>query len=208
VWRAQGLAVAFVAQQHGQHRWMPLMVDEVLRMGAYRGRPVVGRLPTEVHAELAAVAERLEVADLRRRSFGALSGGQRQRVLVAQALVGSPRLLLLDEPITGLDLASQHTILTVIAAEVAAGATVLYSTHHLAEARRADRVVLLAGRVVAAGAPADVLRPDLLASAFGGRVLRLGAGAVLVDDHGHGVHDGTEHDHIDGADHLPVEERS
>ncbi|MGH9134014.1 MAG: hypothetical protein ACRDZZ_08770, partial [Ilumatobacteraceae bacterium] len=76
----------------------------------------------------------------------------------------------------------------------------------LEEARRAERVVLLAGEVVADGPPADVLRADLLASAFGGRVLRLDGSTVLVDDHGHGVHDGSEHDHIDGAHHLPTEE--
>ena len=208
VWRADGVGVAFVAQQHGHHRWLPLMVEEVLRMGTYRGRPLVRRIGSEHRAELDAIAERLEVADLRRRAFGALSGGQRQRVLVAQALIGSPRLLLLDEPITGLDLASQQTILGVIDKEVASGSAVVYSTHHLEEARRAERVVLLAGEVVAAGSPSEVLRADLLAQAFGGRVLRLDEStAVLVDDHGHGVHDGSEHDHIDGAHHLPAEDQ-
>jgi ABC-type Mn2+/Zn2+ transport system ATPase subunit len=182
------------------------MVDEVLRMGIYRGSPFVRRIRSDQRAELDAIADRLEVADLRRRGFGALSGGQRQRVLVAQALVGSPRLLLLDEPITGLDLASQHTILAVIGEEVAAGSAVVYSTHHLEEARRAERVVLLAGEIVAAGLPSDVLRGDLLARAFGGRVLRIDESSVLVDDHGHGVHDGTDHDHVDGAHHLPTEE--
>lgn len=206
VWRADGLGVAFVAQQHGHHRWLPLMVDEVLRMGIYRGSPFVRRIRSDQRAELDAIADRLEVADLRRRGFGALSGGQRQRVLVAQALVGSPRLLLLDEPITGLDLASQQTILAVIGEEVAAGSAVVYSTHHLEEARRAERVVLLAGEIVAAGLPSDVLRGDLLARAFGGRVLRIDDSTVLVDDHGHGVHDGTDHDHVDGAHHLPTEE--
>jgi iron complex transport system ATP-binding protein len=206
VWRADGLGVAFVAQQHGQHRWMPLMVEEVLRMGTYRGRPLVRRIGSTQRAELDAIAVRLEVADLRRRAFGALSGGQRQRVLVAQALIGSPRLLLLDEPITGLDLASQQTILAVIGDEVASGSAVLYSTHHLEEARRAEHVVLLAGEIVAEGPPSDVLRADLLALAFGGRVLRLDDSSVLVDDHGHGVHDGSDHDHIDGAHHLPAEE--
>ena len=153
VWRADGVGVAFVAQQHGHHRWLPLMVEEVLRMGTYRGRPLVRRIGSEHRAELDAIAERLEVADLRRRAFGALSGGQRQRILVAQALIGSPRLLLLDEPITGLDLASQQTILGVIGEEVASGSAVVYSTHHLEEARRAERVVLLAGEIVAAGSP-------------------------------------------------------
>ena len=60
--------------------------------------------------------------------------------------------------------------------------------------------------MVAAGPPSEVLRADLLALAFGGRVLRIDDRAMLVDDHGHGVHDGSDHDHIDGAHHLPANE--
>lgn len=199
--RAPGIDAAFIAQQHEHHDWMPLPVDEVLRMGCYRARGLLGRITRADRAEIRQVAERLEVADLLRRSFSDLSGGQRQRVLVAQALIGSPRLLLLDEPITGLDLPSQETILSIIDAEVAAGATVVFSTHHLEEAKRAQRVVLLAGCVIADGAPDAVLRPDHLAVAFGGRLLRIGGEALLVDDHGHGH--GDEHSHDDvGHRHL------
>ncbi len=196
--RRAGVTASFVAQQHGHHRWLPLTVAEVLKMGCYRSAGLFGRITRADHVEIDEVAERLEVADLERRSFGDLSGGQRQRVLVAQALIGRPMLLLLDEPITGLDLASQDTILRVIDEEKVAGSTVAFSTHHLDEARRADRVVLLAGAVIATGAPADVLTPSLLAEAYGGRVLRLGPDAVLVDDHGHGV----DHDDCDPVEHF------
>jgi ABC-type Mn2+/Zn2+ transport system ATPase subunit len=193
--RAPGVEAAFIAQQHEHHDWMPLPVDEVIRMGCYRSRGLLGRITRADRAEIHAVAERLEVSDLLRRSFSELSGGQRQRVLVAQALIGSPRLLLLDEPITGLDLASQETILSIIDAEVAAGSTVVFSTHHLEEAKRAGRVMLLAGCVIADGTPDEVLRPEHLATAFGGRLLRIGGEALLVDDHGHG------HSHALGDDH-------
>jgi len=203
--RASGVDAAFIGQQHEHHAWMPLPVDEVIRMGCYRSRGLLGRITRADRAEIGDVAERLEVADLLRRPFSELSGGQRQRVLVAQALIGSPRLLLLDEPITGLDLASQDTILSIIDVEVAAGATVVFSTHHLEEAKRAGRVMLLAGCVIADGAPDDVLVPEHLATAFGGRLLRVGGEALLVDDHGHGhSHDlGDEHNHDDvGHRHL------
>jgi ABC-type Mn2+/Zn2+ transport system ATPase subunit len=203
--RAPGVEAAFIAQQHEHHNWMPLPVDEVIRMGCYRARGLLGRITRADRAEIRAVAERLDVADLLRRSFSELSGGQRQRVLVAQALIGSPRLLLLDEPITGLDLPSQETILSIIDAEVSTGATVVFSTHHLEEAKRAGRVMLLAGCVIADGTPEEVLRPEHLATAFGGRLLRIGGEALLVDDHGHGhSHDlGDDHHHDDvGHRHL------
>jgi manganese/iron transport system ATP-binding protein len=175
--------VALVAQHQQHHPWMPLSVDEVLRMGRFRHwvRPL-GR------ADRLAVdraAERLEVTHLRRRAYGDLSGGQRQRVLVAKALAAEPDILLLDEPVTGLDLPSQAVILEVIDEHAAAGGTVMFSTHHLGEARRAARVLLLAGCVLADGPPEDVLVPDLLAEAFGGRMVAVDGTAVVVDDHGH-----------------------
>jgi len=205
VTRADGLEAAFVAQQHGHHDWMPLPVDEVLQMGCYRRRGLLGRITRADRAEMHEVAQRLEVADLVHRSFGELSGGQRQRVLVAQALIGSPGLLLLDEPITGLDLPSQETILRIIDAEVARGATVVFSTHHLEEAKRAARVMLLGGCVIADGTADDVLQPKYLAQAFGSRLLNVGGQALLVDDHGHGhghdVGDEAHHDDV-GHRHL------
>lgn len=201
--RTDGLEAAFIAQQHGHHQWMPLPVEEVLRMACYRRRGLLGRITSADRAEIRAVADRLQVGDLSKRSFGELSGGQRQRVLVAQALVGSPGLLLLDEPITGLDLPSQETILRIIDEEVARGAAVVFSTHHLEEAKRADRVMLLAGCVIADGSATDVLVPEHLAVAFGGRLLRLGDHSLLVDDHGHGHDHGPSPSHDDiGHRHL------
>jgi ABC-type Mn2+/Zn2+ transport system ATPase subunit len=178
--------VAFVAQQQHHHRWMPLSVQEVLVMGRYGRRGLLGRFRSADRAAIAGAAERLDVAELVHRPFGELSGGQQQRVLVAQAVASEPDLLLLDEPVTGLDLVSQQRILELIDEEVAAGASVVLSTHHLGEARRADRVLLLAGCVVADGPPAIALRADLLAEAFGDRLVPASAGTVVIDDHGHG----------------------
>jgi ABC-type Mn2+/Zn2+ transport system ATPase subunit len=205
VQRADGVQASFIAQQHEHHDWMPVPVDEVLRMGCYRQRGLLGRITRGDRAEIRHVAERSGVSDLLRRSFSELSGGQRQRVLVAQALIGSPGLLLLDEPITGLDLPSQEAILSIIDEEIANGSTVVFSTHHLEEAKRAQRVMLLAGCLIADGTPDEVLRPEHLATAFGGRLLRLGGETILVDDHGHGhSHDlGDDHNHDDvGHRHL------
>lgn len=177
--------VAMVTQQRDYHRWMPLSVDEVLRIGRYQRRGLLGRLRADDRRAIDHAAELLEVTQLRRRAFGDLSGGQQQRVLVAQAVASEPDLLLLDEPITGLDLPSQLRILEVIDRHARHGGSVVFSTHHLAEARRADRVMLLAGCLLADGPPEDVLVPSLLAEAFGGRLIRDDGLSIVVDDHGH-----------------------
>lgn len=189
--------VAYVLQAHGTGAWMPLTVLEVLRMGRFGSRGLLGRLRREDHRIVDEVAQRLEVGHLLGRQFGELSGGQRQRVRVAQALAQEPRLLLLDEPVTGLDLASQERILRLIDEEVARGTTVVISTHNLDEARHCEQVVLLAGRVVGVGPPAAVLTPDLLRQAYGGRLLGdhhghdHGGELLVLDDHGH--HHGQDH---------------
>lgn len=183
-------SVSMVTQHPEHHRWMPLSVDEVLRMGRYPRRGLLGRLRADDHESIDRAADRLEVSHLRTRSFGDLSGGQQQRVLVAQALAGEPEILLLDEPVTGLDLPSQLRILDVIERFAGDGGIVVFSTHHLAEARRADRVMLMAGCVLADGAPADVLVPDLLAETFGGRLIRDDGTSIVVDEHGHHGHHG------------------
>ena len=186
--------IALVAQQSHQARWMPLTVGEVLRMGRYGRRGLIGRLGDRDHQLVAEAAQRMKVDDLTNRQVSELSGGQRQRVLVAQALAQDAGLLLLDEPITGLDLPSQQRILDVIAEETAAGATVLLSTHHLDEAHHCDRVLLLSGRLVADGPPEAVLTPARLRETYGARLLGDHADhghpteLLILDEHGHGNH--------------------
>ena len=105
-----------------------------------------------------------QVDDLARRRFGQLSGGQRQRVLLALALIGQPRVLVLDEPGSGLDPASKRALGELIRAQRERGTTVLLCTHDLEEAARlADEVVIVdRGRVIAQGTPRELTRslPD------------------------------------------------
>jgi len=193
-------AVAFVAQHQRQHPWMPLTVGEVLGMARYRQRGLWRPLRRADRAAMTAAAERLDVADLTRRSFQQLSGGQRQRVLVAAALASDAEMLLLDEPITGLDPPSQQRILGVVDDERDSGRLVVLSTHHLDEARRCDRVLLLANvepsepdrqsSVVADGSPAGALTSRNLDRAFGSHVVDEASrpGTIVLDEHGH-AHD-------------------
>jgi len=101
------------------------------------------------------VLRRAGIADVAAKRYGRLSGGQKQRVRFAAALVGDPRLLVLDEPTVAMDVAARRDFWTAMRAT---DATVLFATHYLAEAEEfADRVVLLRdGRVAADGSVAQV----------------------------------------------------
>lgn len=152
----------------------------------------VGRhFPQRVDA--AELADQFGFSDLMRRQCGSLSGGQRRRVSVALAFVGTPRLVLLDEPTTGLDVDARRVLWEAVRDCHANGATVVVTSHYLDEIEAlADRVVVVDhGRVIEDGSLADVLRavdrarvslrtvapdavagldPDAVAEASGGRL--------------------------------------
>ncbi len=176
--------VAYVLQSQHAAEHLLVTAREVVRL-ARPARLLFGRSSRDDRRVVDDVMERLGVADLANRHLADMSGGQRQRVFIAQGLAQDADILLLDEPVAGLDLASEQTIRTAIDDESSSGRTVLVATHDLDEAMRADRVVLLNGSVVAVGAPADVLRPENLRRAYRGRVLELGDGSVAVDDDHH-----------------------
>lgn len=187
--------VALVLQTTDVDRSLPITVRDTVRMARY---PLLGpfrRFGPVDHAAVDDAMGRLDITDLASRQLHELSGGQRQRVLVAQGLAQQADLLLLDEPITGLDVTSRQHILDVIAHERGLGHTVVLSTHDLAEARLCDLVLLLAKRLVAFGPPDEVLTAGPLSEAFGGRVLQLGDGSLFVDDPHHVHHDGDDHEH-------------
>ena len=102
--------------------------------------------------------ERVGLTEVARRPYGKLSGGQKQRLHLAIALVGDPRVLVLDEPTTGLDAGSRRALWAIVRTLLGRGRAVVLTTHDLAEADAlADRVVMLhRGRVLAEGTPAEV----------------------------------------------------
>lgn len=184
--------VAYVMQSAKVNEQLPVTVREVVTMGRYATRGALGPMSAADRGIVDAAIDRLELADLTGRHLGELSGGQRQRVFVAQGLAQDAEVLLLDEPVTGLDVVSRQRILDVVAEERSAGRTIVMTTHDLSEAAETDHVLLLAGRVVASGAADTVLTTENLAAAYGGRMLRLADGVVLIDDPHHHAHG---HDH-------------
>ena len=180
--------VAYVMQQTRTGALLPMSVLEVVRMGRYGLRGMFGRFRAEDHDAVEDAMSRLEVTGIARRQLRELSGGQRQRVLMAQGLAQRAPVLLLDEPVTGLDLVSRRRITEVVAEECDGGTTVVVSTHDLTDAEGADHVVLLSGRIVAQGPPADVLTPENLRAAYGGRFIQLSPDDAGVDEHVHPHH--------------------
>ena len=178
-------SLALVLQSTDIDPSLPITVLEAVRMARYPHRGMFGRMRAEDHSAIDDALRRAGAGDFKGRQIHELSGGQRQRVLVAQGLAQQADVLLLDEPVTGLDLVSREVILDVVREERAAGRTVLMTTHSLEDAAECDLVVLLAGRMVAFGTPAEVLTEAHLNAAFGGRVLRLANGQLLLDDPHH-----------------------
>jgi ABC-type Mn2+/Zn2+ transport system ATPase subunit len=180
---------AIVAQTERSRLDFPVTALDVAAMGT------VARLPwwrrpgrTERHEALDALGA-VGLREQAGRSFGDLSGGQRQRVLIARALVQDARLLLLDEPFTGLDALAADRLESLLADLAAAGRGVLIATHDVEQARSWDRVLCLNRRQVAFGTPEEALTRATLATTYGGAIVTLpgtGERVLLPADHHHG----------------------
>lgn len=142
--------LGYVPQRESLDAIFPLSVEEVVEMGAY-GRLSGLRLLARAERELArAQLERVGLEDRARAPFSRLSGGQRQRVLIARALMGAPRLLVLDEPTSGVDHEAELRVLDLLKSLCEKeNMAVLLVSHHLALLRHAVQDVLLidGGRV-------------------------------------------------------------
>lgn len=176
-------APSFVLQSTDVERSLPITVWDTVATARYPSLGLLRRFGAQDRAAIGRAMERLAIADLADRQLHDLSGGQRQRVMVAQGLAQEASVLLLDEPVTGLDIVSRSLILEVIDEERADGKIVLFTTHALDEARRCDQVLLLAGAPIAIGPPDEVLCEEHLKAAFGGRFIRVGDTIVLDDPH-------------------------
>jgi ABC-type Mn2+/Zn2+ transport system ATPase subunit len=122
-------------------------------------------------AQVEVLLERLGLAGMARRHIRHLSGGQQQRVFIARALLRGAKLLLLDEPTSGVDVRTRHEVLHLLADLHHDGIAVVLTTHDInGVAAHIPRLVCLNGRVIADGRPLDVITPEVLEETYGARL--------------------------------------
>ena len=177
--------VAYVPQAEEVDWSFPVLVEDVVMMGRYGHMGFLRRpKPADRRAVDDALA-RVGMTDLRHRQIGELSGGQRKRAFLARALAQDGRLILLDEPFTGVDVKTEEQIVALLRELRDEGRVMLVSTHNLGSVPEfCDRTILIKGTVLAAGPTEEVFTSANLERAFGGvlRHFTLGSRALHDDD--------------------------
>jgi manganese/iron transport system ATP-binding protein len=176
--------VAYVPQSEEVDWSFPVLVEDVVMMGRYGHMGFFRRPSAADHAAVTNALARVNMGEYRKRQIGELSGGQRKRVFLARALAQDGRVILLDEPFTGVDVQTEDAIVVLLREMRDEGRVILVSTHNLGSVPEfCDRTVLVKGTVLAYGPTETTFTRENLELAFGG-VLRhfvLG-GADLHDD--------------------------
>jgi ABC-type Mn2+/Zn2+ transport system ATPase subunit len=164
---------ATVPQTERSRLDFPVSALDVALMGALPRLPWWRRPGHADRKAALAALERVGVAARAYDTFGDLSGGLRQRVLIARGLVQDAKLLLLDEPFSGLDVPAAKGLETLIAELAAEGRGIIIATHDLAQARHWDAVLCLNRRQIAFGKPDTVLDREVLEATYGGAIVEI-----------------------------------
>lgn len=163
--------VAYVPQRGAVDWDFPVTVEQVAMMGRYGMIPWWRGPRAEDRERVEHALKTVRMEDYRGRQIGQLSGGQQQRVFMARALAQGADILLLDEPFAGVDAATEHALLDVLAQSKLDGKTLVVVHHDLATAAEYfDRLVLVKQRLFASGSPEQVMREDLLGQVYEGKL--------------------------------------
>ena len=164
--------VAYVPQAEEVDWSFPVLVEDVVMMGRYGHMGFLRRAKPADRKAVDDAMARVGIGEYRHRQIGELSGGQKKRVFLARALAQEARVILLDEPFTGVDVQTEQAIIALLRQMRDEGRVMLVSTHDLGSVPEyCDRVVLVKGTVLASGPTETTFTPENLRIAFGG-VLR------------------------------------
>ena len=171
--------IAYVPQSENIDWHFPILVKDVVMLGRYGHMGMLRRPRTADREAVAAALERLGIADLAERQIGALSGGQKKRVFLARALAQQSRIILLDEPFTGVDAKTEFAVMELLKTLRDEGYLMLVSTHNLgAVPQYCNEVVLINRELIAHGDIAEIYTVDNLERAFGSVLKNIGLGEV------------------------------
>jgi len=177
--------VAYVPQAEEVDWNFPVLVEDVVMMGRY-GHMGLMRIPKAAdHEAVSRALARVNMTEFRKRQIGELSGGQKKRVFLARALAQNGRVILLDEPFTGVDVNTEDQIVALLRELRDEGRVMLVSTHNLGSVPEfCDRTVLLKNTVLAYGPTAATFTQTNLEKTFGGslRHFVLGGARLHEDD--------------------------
>ena len=181
--------------QRSQVDWnFPVNVADVVMMGRIAKLGPLGWPKKHDWDFVNHALETVALTDLAKRQIGELSGGQQQRMFIARALAQEAELMLMDEPLSGLDTPSQEGILALLDELKEQNVTVMVATHDLEQAAEYfDRIMLLNRRLIGLGSAEEVLQTEKLVQAYGGRLRSANGENVLTvddccdegDDHAH-----------------------
>jgi manganese/iron transport system ATP-binding protein len=177
--------VAYVPQAEEVDWSFPVLVEDVVMMGRYGHMGMLRRPSAADRAKVDEALSRVGLSDLRHRQIGELSGGQKKRVFLARALAQEGRIILLDEPFTGVDVTTEEQIIDLLRALREEGHVMLVSTHNLGSVPDfCDRTVLVKGTVLAYGPTETTFTRANLEHAFGGvlRHFTIGGSDLHEDD--------------------------
>ena len=175
------VCIGYVPQRTHVDWNFPVSVADVVMMGR-SAKLGAFRWPSRRDWDLVRGAlDTVELSDLRTRQISELSGGQQQRMFIARALAQEAELMLMDEPLTGLDLPAQEGILNLLDKLQKQNVTVMVATHDLDQAETYfDRVMLLNRKLLGFGESKEVLKPERLLQAYGNRMKMFDAHGNLV----------------------------
>jgi manganese/iron transport system ATP-binding protein len=164
--------VAYVPQSEDVDWNFPVLVEDVVMMGRYGHMGMMRIAKAADRAAVEIALARVGMTEFRKRQIGELSGGQKKRVFLARALAQDGRVILLDEPFTGVDVNTEDAIIELLRDLRDEGRVMLVSTHNLGSVPEfCDRTVLLKGTVLAYGSTGEIFTQENLQKTFGG-VLR------------------------------------